>query len=74
MSGVVPMQPRGQATVWLKNENTPYCSAHGSVGWMPKALIGPQTTEFCTQTIVDIAPSPAFVPRRVVRKVADSLW
>ena len=26
---------------------------------VPNALIGPQTTEFCTLTIVDVAPSPS---------------
>ena len=28
---------------------------------VPNALIGPQTTEFCTLTIVDVAPSPAAI-------------
>ena len=28
---------------------------------LPNALIGPQTTEFCTLTIVEIAPSPAAI-------------
>jgi hypothetical protein len=28
---------------------------------VPKALIGPQTTEFCTLMMVDVAPSPAAI-------------
>ena len=28
---------------------------------VPNARIGPQTTEFCTLTIVDVAPSPAAI-------------
>jgi hypothetical protein len=28
---------------------------------LPNAWIGPQTTEFCTLTIVDVAPSPAAI-------------
>ena len=28
---------------------------------VPKALIGPQTTEFCTLTMVLVAPSPAAI-------------
>ena len=34
----------------------------------PNALIGPQTTEFCTLTIVDVAPSPAAISSSATAK------
>ena len=32
---------------------------------LPNARIGPHTTEFCTLTIVDVAPSPAAISSSV---------
>jgi hypothetical protein len=67
-SARVPIAPASEPTCGSVRQKQPNCSPRASgfryfsfCASLPNACSGPQTTEFWTLTIVDVAPSPAAI-------------